>query len=203
MTASDRAVRRTRLSPAQRRRQLLDAGMELAAEHSLELVTIEAVAERVGVSRALVFHYFASKQEFHLALVQEQAEQMLERTMPPDDADNPIEMLSAAMGAYLDYVAENEEHYLGVLRGTLSADPAMRKVADSTREEMTQRILAHAPALGIVPTPAVTLAVQSWTAFVEDVMVRWITQKHLTREQVHGILVGSLPALAGAASLVD
>lgn len=208
MTVTDKddgaapGIRRRRMSPQERRRQLLDLGHQLAAEEALENVTIEAVAERAGVSRGLIFHYFESKQDFHLALVQEQAEVMLERTMPPEGADDPLDMLRAAMDAYIGYVEKNEEHYIGVLRGRLSADPAMRKVADSTRDEMTRRILHHAPALGIMPSPAVELTVRSWTAFAEDMMIRWITQRQLSREQVHAILVASLPALAAAASMV-
>lgn len=208
MTATDNDARpgetlpRKRMSPQERRRQLLDLGQELVAEQALENVTIEAVAERAGVSRALIFHYFESKQDFHLALVAEQAEEMLARTMPPDDLDDPLAALSTAMDAYIDYVDENSAHYAGVLRGTLSADPAMRDVADATRAEMTRRILHYAPMLGIAVTPAVQLAVASWTAFVEDLMLRWIADRHLSRAQIHGILVGSLPALAAAAALV-
>ncbi|GAA4748188.1 TetR/AcrR family transcriptional regulator [Gordonia alkaliphila] len=201
-TGGSAAPRRTRMSPQQRRRQLLDLGEELATEQPLETVTIEAVAERAGVSRALIFHYFESKQDFHLALVQEWAEEMQARTLPPEDVDDPLVMLTASMTAYIDYVAENGDQFIAVLRGSLSTDPAMRNVAESTRSEMTRRILHHAPVLGIEVTGAVEMAVRGWTAFVEDVMIRWITDPKLTREQVLGVLVGSLPALAGAASLV-
>ncbi|MFZ2511961.1 MAG: helix-turn-helix domain-containing protein, partial [Gordonia sp. (in: high G+C Gram-positive bacteria)] len=123
-SAGKASLRRRRMGPQERRRQLLDLGQELAAERSLENVTIEAVAERAGVSRGLIFHYFDSKQDFHLALVQEQAEVMLARTMPPADIADPLELLSRAIDAYIDYVEQNQAHYIGVLRGTLSVDPA-------------------------------------------------------------------------------
>ena len=206
MTATDRnagaapGARRKRMSPQERRRQLLDLGEELATEQPLESVTIEAVAERAGVSRALIFHYFESKQDFHLALVQEWAQKMQARTMPPEDVDDPLLMLTASLSAYIDYVIGNSDQFIAVLRGSLSADPAMRDVAESTRAEMTRRILHHAPALDIEVTPAVEQAVRGWTVFVEDVMIRWITDRQLTREQLLALLVGSLPALAHAAA---
>ena len=203
MTDTVKSPGRRRMSPGDRRRQLLDLGQELAAEVSLEHVTMEEVAERAGVSRGLIFHYFESKQDFHLALVQEQAEVMLARTLPPDDLDDPLEILNRGMDAYIDYVEKNSEHFVGVLRGTLSADPAMREVADSTRMAMTKRILQHAPALGIPVTPVVEVAVRGWAAFVEDVMIRWVTDSELSREQVHGLLVASLPALTAAAAMAD
>lgn len=203
-TSADGApTRRRRMGPQERRRQLLDLGQELVAERSLENVTIEAVAERAGVSRGLIFHYFESKQDFHLALVREQAEVMLARTMPPADVADPLEVLSRAMDAYIDYVEQNHAHYIGVLRGTLSVDPAMRAVADSARIAMTERILGHAPDLGIAVTPAVELTVRGWTAYVEDVMIRWVTDRQLSREAIHALLVASLPALAAAAATVD
>lgn len=209
MTVTDRnadaapQARRKRMSPQQRRRQLLDLGEELATEQPLESVSIEAVAERAGVSRALIFHYFESKQDFHLALVQEWAQEMQARTEPPEDVDDPLQRLTASLTAYIDYVVGNSDQYVAVLRGSLSIDPAMRNVAESTRAEMTRRILHHAPVLGIEVTPAVEMAVRGWTAFVEDVMIRWIGDRKLTRDELLALLVGSLPALAGAAALVD
>ncbi|GAA3961962.1 TetR/AcrR family transcriptional regulator [Gordonia caeni] len=208
MTVTDRnadaapQARRKRMSPQQRRRQLLDLGEELATEQPLESVSIEAVAERAGVSRALIFHYFESKQDFHLALVQEWAQEMQARTEPPEDVDDPLQRLTASLTAYIDYVVGNSDQFVAVLRGSLSIDPAMRNVAESTRAEMTRRILHHAPALGIEVTPAVEMAVRGWTAFVEDVMIRWIGDRKLTRDELLALLVGSLPALAGAAALV-
>ncbi len=203
MTGPAKTTGRRRMSPEARRRQLLDIGHELAAEVSLESVTIDEVAERAGVSRGLIFHYFESKQDFHLALVREQAEAMLARTVPPEDVTDPLELLSRAMDAYIDYVQENQAHFIGVLRGTLSVDPEMREVADSVRTSMTQRILGHAPDLGIPVTPAVELTVRGWTAYVEDVMIRWVTDRKLSREGIHALLVASLPALASAAASVD
>lgn len=206
MTATDPnasaapAARRKRMSPQDRRRQLLDLGEELATEQPLENVTIEAVAERAGVSRALIFHYFDSKQDFHLALVQEWAQKMQERTLPPEDVDDPLLILTESLGAYVDYVTGNSDQFIAVLRGAMSTDPAMRNVAESTRAEMTRRILHYGPALGIEVTPAVEMAVKGWTAFVEDVMIRWITDRQLSRDEVLKLLVSSLPALAAAAA---
>lgn len=198
-------VRRRRMSPEERRRQLLDLGQEIALERSLEQVTIDEVAERAGVSRALIFHYFESKQDFHVALVQEQAEVMLTRTLPPSEVEDPLAALVVSMSSYLDYVEEFKEHFVGLLRGAMSSDPAMRRVVDGTRAAMARRVLDHAPRLGIEPSPAVATAVRGWTAFVEDVVIRWITdpEPELNRDQILGMLVGSLPALAASASLIE
>ena len=49
---------RTRLSPTERRAQLLDLGMVLLAERGLEDLSIDVLAEHAGISRGLLYHYF-------------------------------------------------------------------------------------------------------------------------------------------------
>ena len=50
--------RRTRLTPDQRRAQLVASGVAFLAEKPLDDLTMEVLSERVGVSRGLLFHYF-------------------------------------------------------------------------------------------------------------------------------------------------
>ena len=83
------AVKRTRLDPAQRRAQLIDLGARMLAERPLEQISVEDIADQAGVSRGLLFHYFASKSEFHLAIVRHSSEQMLQRT-EPSESDDPM-----------------------------------------------------------------------------------------------------------------
>src|SRR5215470_17009965 len=59
---------RSRLSPNQRREQLLDAGEEVLLAHSYDELSLEEVARRSGVSRALVYHYFPGKKELFSAI---------------------------------------------------------------------------------------------------------------------------------------
>ena len=191
------------MGPEERRRQLLKLGLRMAREVPPEDVTIEAVAEAAGVSRGLVFHYFESKQDFQLAIMRAQSEQMLERTAPPEGIEDPTEAASAAITAYVDYVQENPTSYTSVLRGALSADPALREVTEETRAAVAQRVLSYAPALNLEVTPTVTAAVMGWIAFTEDVMIRSIDQRDLDRDQILGLLTTSLLALVGAAAVVD
>jgi len=62
-----------RLSRAERRDALLDATAELVAAVEIEAVTMEAVAERAGVSRPLVYKHFANRGEMLGALYQREA----------------------------------------------------------------------------------------------------------------------------------
>ncbi|MGB3698513.1 MAG: TetR/AcrR family transcriptional regulator [Gordonia sp. (in: high G+C Gram-positive bacteria)] len=193
---------RTRMSPEARRRQLIELGVEMARDRPLELVTMEAVAEAAGVSKGLIFHYFESKADFHLCVISEQAQEMLVRTEPQETIADPIAMLQASVTAYVDYVADNGRGFVGVIRGSASADEAIRGVADRTRAVMTERILQHAPAIGIERSPAIELAVAGWIAFVEESLVRWLDDPVVTREQLVQIVVAALPLLAGVVGTV-
>uniref|UniRef100_UPI00389AE0D0 helix-turn-helix domain-containing protein n=1 Tax=Mycobacterium sp. HUMS_1102779 TaxID=3383487 RepID=UPI00389AE0D0 len=59
---------RRRLEPQQRREQLLDIGAALFAEKPYEDVFMEDIAERAGVSRATVYHYYPKKRDMYVAI---------------------------------------------------------------------------------------------------------------------------------------
>ncbi|EEN85187.1 transcriptional regulator, TetR family [Rhodococcus erythropolis SK121] len=192
------AVKRTRLDPAQRRAQLIDLGARMLAERPLEQISVEDIADQAGVSRGLLFHYFASKSEFHLAIVRHSSEQMLQRT-EPSESDDPMLTLRSVLASYVDYVTENRNTYVSLLRGTASGDPQMREVFEQTRDIMAKRTLDQLPKIGLTRTPQVELAVRGWIAFVEEATISWLRAPAITREELIDLTVQSLPALALAA----
>lgn len=195
--------KRTRLSPAARRAQLIELGVQLLATRSLEELSIEDLADQAGVSRGLLFHYFTSKHDFHLAVVRALATEMLERTAP-DLSLPPLEALHASLSAYIDFVSENRDGYVSLLRGSTSGDAAMRQVLDETRNEMTDRTLAQTPALGIPAGPRTRLTVRGWIAFTEEAVINWLADEQLSREELVGLVSDALPALLlGAAPDAD
>ncbi|MET0197110.1 MAG: helix-turn-helix domain-containing protein, partial [Rhodococcus fascians] len=136
------AAKRTRMSPQERRAQLIELGTEMLADRPLEQVSVEDIADQAGVSRGLLFHYFSSKQDFHLAIVREASKTMLERTAPDMTLD-PYEILRDSIANYVDYVTDKRQMYVSLLRGTPSGDPQMRAVFEETRSAMAERTLAQ------------------------------------------------------------
>ena len=49
---------RSRLTPEQRRDQILDLGMAAFSVLPFEQVAMEDIAAQAGISRALIYHYF-------------------------------------------------------------------------------------------------------------------------------------------------
>lgn len=190
-------AKRTRMSPEQRRAQLIELGVtQLAGKHAAD-VSLDDVAEAAGVSRALVFHYFESKQDFYVAVLREQSKRMLERTAPDLAGDDPIAILRESLSAYIDYVDEYRESYVGLLRGSgAGADAAAREVVAATQAVMVERVLGQASRLSIPRTPIVELAVRGWISFVEEVTIGWLTGADVTRDQLLVTVTNALPAIA-------
>jgi AcrR family transcriptional regulator len=81
-----------KLSPAQaeRRRSLLAAASALGVEGGYDAITISAVAERAGVARATLYHYFRSKDDLlREATTQQLAEITADLQARPPTAGSP------------------------------------------------------------------------------------------------------------------
>src|SRR5581483_404686 len=81
--------KRTRLDPAARRAQLIELGVQMLATRTLDELSVEDIATQAGISRGLLFHYFASKQEFHVEVARAAAAALIARTAP-DPALPPL-----------------------------------------------------------------------------------------------------------------
>src|ERR687888_641193 len=148
---------RVRLSSEARRAQLIDLGVEMLATRRLDELSVELIAKAAGISRGLLFHYFSSKQEFHLEVARAAAAEMLRRTAP-DTALDPVEALRAALTSFIDYVEENPDNYKSLVRGAASGDANMRAIFDETRSRMAQRIVDVLTGQGLDVGPRVELA---------------------------------------------
>jgi AcrR family transcriptional regulator len=196
------AAKRTRLSPEARRAQLIELGVEMLATRRLDELSVDLIAATAGISRGLLFHYFASKQEFHVEVARAAAAEMLRRT-EPDAALAPVDALRGALAAFIDYVEENPDNYKSLVRGAASGDAEMRSIFDDTRATMAGRIIDVIAAQGLRMSDRAALAVHGWVAFAEECVIRWLDERAFDRAALLDLLTRSLPALALAASDED
>lgn len=194
-----RAAKRVRLAPEARRAQLIALGVEMLATRRLEELSVELIAKTAGISRGLLFHYFSSKQEFHLEVARAAAAEMLRRT-EADPALSPVEALRSALTSFVDYVEENPDNYRSLVRGAISGDDQMRAIFDGTRRAMAQRIIDVVADQGLAVQPRVALAISGWIAYVEECVVRWLDERTVSRDELLEMLTRSLPAVAAAAT---
>ncbi|GAA4736825.1 TetR/AcrR family transcriptional regulator [Nocardioides endophyticus] len=195
---------RTRLSPEQRREQLLDLGVRLLAHRSLDELSIDLLAEEAGISRGLLYHYFGSKQAFHEAVVRHAADDLIAQTTPPTDGE-PLERLLTSVRAYVDYVVANHEGYVSLVKAAAGGNESLRAIYEEARAALNSRIfredaVADSGEGEIVPdTPATRLVVRGWSAMTEELVLAWIDDPGgVTRDQLLAIIAGSLRAVVEA-----
>jgi AcrR family transcriptional regulator len=187
--------KRVRLNADERRAQLIELGRHMLATRTLDELSVEALADEAGISRGLLFHYFRSKQEFHLEVVRSASEELLARTAP-DDSLAPLARLRSGIAAYIDYVVENSDGYVSLVRGAASGDEAMRALFELTRSTQAARVVDSLTALGLPLGPQTKLAILAWMAFTEEAIIRWLPDRPISREELLSMLANSLPALA-------
>ncbi|MFE7799903.1 TetR/AcrR family transcriptional regulator [Nocardia sp. NPDC057440] len=189
-------VKRTRLSPDERRTQLITLGAKMLGERAIEDISITEIAEQAGISRGLLFHYFPTKQDFQLAIVHHANVELLEH-VAPDRSLGTFDMLRDSIDRYIAYVSENRTSYLALLRGPASTSPLLLTLVEETRNAIVGSILTEAPVpVERADRPRLLLALRGWIAFVEETTLSWLRDEPISRDQLVDLLVESLVALA-------
>ncbi|MGK8522351.1 TetR/AcrR family transcriptional regulator [Nocardia asteroides] len=190
------APKRVRLSPDERREQLITLGAKMLGERAIEDISVSEIAAQAGISRGLLFHYFPTKQDFQLAIVHHANAELLER-VAPDRSLGLFEMLRDSIERYIEYVTENRTSYLALLRGPTSVSPELAPLVDQTRDAIIGIILAETPVVVSEDDhPRLMLAMRGWIAFVEESTLTWLRTEPIPREQLIDLLVESLIAIA-------
>lgn len=187
---------RSRLTPDERRLQLLELGIRLLTNRSLEELSIDTLAEEAGISRGLLYHYFGGKQGYFEAVVQHAADDLYRRTAPPADGE-PLERLLGSITGYVDYVIENQDAYQSLLKAAAGSNEALRAIYETTFTALADRFFAvDTGTLELPDTPAVRLVIHAWQAMVEDLVLTWCDQPAgLTRDDLIRVITSALPAI--------
>ena len=186
----------TRLDVDERRRRLLALGAELFARHAYDELSMARIAREAGISKALLYHYFPSKQAYFAATLEQAAAELAQATAP-DPALPPVEQLAGSLDAYLTWIEEHADAY-AKLFPSIGAVPEVRELVDRVRDQTAQRIV-DGIAAGGEPTPALRAAVRGWLWFVDGAVLDWLEHRDLDRERLHALLLGTLLGAVHAA----
>ncbi len=192
--------RRTRLHLDERRAQLLEAGLQLFQVKAYDEVSIEDIAQAVGVSKGLLYHYFGGKKAFYVACVRLAAERLVDASTPDPDLPPPLQAL-AGLNAYLDFVEERSGVFQALMQGGLGTDPEVAAIVDETREVFVSRVL---DAAGVaVDRPVFRLAARAHIGAVEAASLAWLSAPGVPRDQLVALLVNMLGSAIAAADKTD
>jgi AcrR family transcriptional regulator len=193
-----RVGQRRRLSVDDRRDELLRVGMELFSTRAYEEIWVEEIAQRAGVSRGLLYHYFPTKRDFYVAVTRAAAAEVGELTVPARSL--PLaEQLRVGIDAYLRYAEAHPHGFLTAYRGTLAGDPQVRATVEEGRRRQSARILEMLER-DRAPTALLRLAVYGWTAMAQAVTADWLRRRQPRREAVRDLLANALIGILRAAA---
>jgi AcrR family transcriptional regulator len=143
-------TRKSRLSAAERREQLLDVTKELVGEQGFHGVSIEAIARRAGITRPVIYAHFADLDALLEAMLEREAMRALAQlasilpTELPEDGDRSEALLSALRG-YLEAIRADPVTWRLVLMPPEGAPQVLRDQVERGRDAV---VLALAQVVG-------------------------------------------------------
>ncbi|MFJ9416457.1 TetR/AcrR family transcriptional regulator [Streptomyces sp. NPDC101227] len=186
----------TRLTPDQRREQLVGIGLEMLADRSLDELSTDEVARRAGISRGLLFHYFDSKRDFFRAVVRAECERFTAAT-EPDPELAPVPWMRAFIAGFVAYVMPHRQVYLALVRGAAGSHPAVTDILDETREVLARRVRDGQRRLGMPDAPRLDLASRAWMAFAEEAVLSWPAEEDGDHEELCAFVESSFVCFLG------
>jgi AcrR family transcriptional regulator len=181
---------RTRLTPEQRREQILAAVERVAATADLEKVPTATLAAAAGVSEGLLFHYFPNRRALQLAVIERSADALTRAMRNVPEGPSPDRLLTA-LGMYIDHVEAQPQSWRVLLRGSDDADvgAALARV-----DALSVELLLHSLGSDVEHAPPALLAtLHAWLAFEKDLCAGWLDDPgSLSRDALIAVLAGAL-----------
>src|SRR6266478_7106969 len=132
----DARPRSTRLPRHERRRQLLDAALEVFVSQGYHAAAMDEIADRAGVSKPVLYQHFPGKLELYLALLDESVAALTAtvRAALESTTDNK-QRVTATFTAFFDFVGSTGQAFRLVFESDLRNEPAVRaRLDDSSRD---------------------------------------------------------------------
>jgi AcrR family transcriptional regulator len=128
------------MSAADRREAILDAARSAFAERGFHETSLDSVAERAGVSKALLYEHFSSKRELYVAMLEMHVHELVERISGAAGGAEPGEpRMRAGLEAFFGFVEERRGAWRIMFRNSDDPDVSIR--LDRLRDEVAAAIV--------------------------------------------------------------
>jgi AcrR family transcriptional regulator len=140
------------MSATARREQLLDVATQLAVDEGFHAVSVEAVARRAGITRAVIYQHFRDLHELLEAVVDRETSRALaqvsETTLGDLSEGDPRELMLESLDAYLSAVRDHPTTWRLVLMPPEGAPKILRhRIEQGRRSVLAQLAKAVRPTL--------------------------------------------------------
>jgi AcrR family transcriptional regulator len=178
------------MAAADRREAILDAARGAFAESGYHETSLEAVAERAGVSKALLYEHFRSKRELFVAMLEMHVHELIERITGAVASAEPGEArLRAGLEAFFGFVEERRGAWRIMFRNAGDPDVAVRldRLRDEVAAAIVQVISEEAAAKGLdfprLPE-FVEMIAQQMVGAMQSLADWWDLHRKVPREEV-------------------
>ena len=90
----------------------MNAALVLFSEKDFHEVTVEEIAERVGLSKGTMYLYFENKENLFLSIIQEKTDALLARIKRAIDGPDPyLKRLERLIGSWLGFFEEHQPYF--------------------------------------------------------------------------------------------
>jgi AcrR family transcriptional regulator len=132
---------RRRLTAEERRTGILDAALAVFSQHGYHPSSIDDIAREAGVSKALIYEHFASKQELYADLIARNARELTQRlgvALSGVELESGAARLATGLDAFFAFVEERRDAWRMLFRD--AADPETAAVLNRMLEQVTAEV---------------------------------------------------------------
>jgi AcrR family transcriptional regulator len=185
------------LRPVQqeRRRRIIDAAMELAAEGGYDAVQMREVAARAEVALGTLYRYFSSKERLLVAAMDEQVTNMRQRLAErPPDGSTPAERVIADLRQGTRWLQRRPNVTAAMLKSLIAGDGDVAEMMEPISHQMTSIIVA---AMGHEEPTDHDRAVAEVIQHVWLASLLWWVAGHAPAEHVDAVVNNAVNLLLG------
>jgi AcrR family transcriptional regulator len=181
---------RRRMAASDRRLAILEAARSAFADGGFHQTSLDAVAERAGVSKALIYEHFDSKRDLYLAMLEMHVEELVERVSAAvTAADQPEERMRAGLEAFFAFVEERRGAWRIMFRNPGDPDVAvyMERLRDGVAAVVAALMSEEAEqAFPDVPEREriIQMVAQQMVGAMQALADWWDLHREIPREQV-------------------
>jgi AcrR family transcriptional regulator len=184
---------RKRLSGEQRRAAILDAALAVFADRGYHASSIDDIAREGGVSKALIYEHFDSKQKLYEELLKQHAGELFERLAAAMDkaGDTGAARLATGLDAFYRFVEEHRVAWRMLFRE--ANDPEMVAVLERIVAQVTGVVAAliaqdpgsRSSAVGEeVREQGIEMIAQMLVGSVQSLSNWWADHQEVPRERI-------------------
>jgi AcrR family transcriptional regulator len=131
---------------AERERQILDAAVAVFGERGYQNASMDQVAERVGVTKPVLYTHFGSKHGLLLACIARARAELLEVTSAAAAAaSTPEEMLRRGTLAFFDYLERQAPEWTILYAESAMAGEAIEEIRAQQTDFIATLLVAQVP----------------------------------------------------------